>query len=143
MLTMRMKKKADLLKKLKVFMDGDYRDFLQPAIKDIRDDIISNIKHQITPDGEALKKNAESTLIYKAKYGLGNKSLIARFRMFISESTYIMNIALRQATITLVNVRKEIGKVLEAKGYHFWGISEVVKKKILDDWRMYISRGLQ
>ncbi len=142
-LTMRVKKKIDLLKRLETVVKGDYREFLNPAIKMIRDDVISNIRHQITPDGTALKRNAQSTLLYKQKYGLGNKSLIAKFRLFISESTYRINVELKRATIELAEVRKEIGRILEERGYHFWGISEVIKKKVWENWREFISRGLK
>lgn len=142
-LTIRVKQKADLMRRLRKVVGGDYSDFLRPAAEMIRDDIIMNIKHQVTPEGTALKKNAPSTLEYKRKYGWGSLSLIAKFRMLISEGTYLISATANRAVITLAEARKKVGVYLEARGYHFWGISQTVKKKILDGWRAYIRQGMK
>lgn len=140
---MKVKKKLDLAKRLKIITRGDYRGFMAIGGRMIRDDVISNIKHQITPNGSALQRNAPSTLKLKARYGLGTKSLIARFRLFISQSTYSMKIKKNSVQVFVKDVRKKIGQMLERKGYYFWGMSKITREKIFQKWRKYIKRGIR
>lgn len=132
-----------MLKQLQRIAKGNFTDFTQPAGEAIRNDIISNIKHQITPDGSALKKNAPETLRIKRRLGFGNLSLVARFRMLISNSTYIITAKKKSVELTLIDARKNIGKILEGKGYRFFGISAVVREKIFRDWREFILKGFK
>jgi hypothetical protein len=137
------KRPKKLLKQLEKIAKGDFTSFTKTAGPKIRDDIISNIKHKTTPEGNALKKNKPETLRIKKRMGWGQLSLIAQFRLLISKSTYIIKAKKKSVELTLAEVRKNVGRILEAKGYRFFGISDKVRTLIFKEWRMFIKRGFQ
>lgn len=132
-----------LQKQLEKIARGDFGTFLKPAGDEIVDDIIDNVRHQATPEGGALKKNAPETTRIKKRMGWGTLSLIAKFRMLITKSTYVVTTTKTTVQVTLIKVRKNVGKILEARGYRFFGISLFVRKKIFDEWRKIIKDGFR
>jgi len=145
---LRVTKKPDLKERLKVILRGDYRAFLKSAGTIITRDIISNIRHQVEPDGRSrLKKNAKSTIDQKRREGVPNaerSSLIWRERLLISPSTYIVKTNKKQMKMFLAPVRKKIGKRLQGKlGYIFFKIGPDARIQIMKRWRDFIKRGLR
>ena len=142
MYSMRVKKNFDLARRLKVIYRGDYRGFLRPAGGVIINNNISNIKHQITPSGSQLKKNAPSTLKIKRMLGKGQLSLVWD-RLLIDKATWLSKADKKRLKIRLAKVRSKIGRYVEAMGYEFFGISLTARKIILARWHDYIMRGLK
>lgn len=141
-MSLRVKKNFDLKKNLAVIYRGDYRAFLKPAGTMIVNDIIRNIKHQKTPSGTPLKKNAQSTLKLKRMLGKGQLSLIWD-RVLISKGTWITKATKKKVSIFIASVRSKIARSLQKQGYDFFGISVLVRKLIMDRWRKFIKRGLK
>lgn len=141
-MALRVKKNFDLAKRLAVIYKGDFRSFLKPAGEIIVDNIIDNIKHQVTPEGGRLKKNKAETLRIKKRMGKGTLSLIWD-RLLISKSTWYQKTSKKRAIIGLIKERKNIGRALEKMGYRFFGISPLARAYILVRWRKFIKRGLR
>lgn len=132
-----------MLKQLELIAKGDYTNFTKPAGGTMRDDVISGILHQTTPEGGALKKNAPETTRIKKRMGWGTLSLIAQFRLLITKSTYIITAKKTSVRVTLTKARKSVGKILEARGYRFFGIAEQTRDKIFKAWRERTLRGFR
>lgn len=142
MLSLKVIKPLDLKKRLAVIARGDFRLFLNPAGALVRNDIIANIKKQRTPSGGALKENAPSTKKRKMQI-LGHSLSLIWNRVLIKPSTWIIKAKKKIVLIRLSPERKKIGKILERKGYHFFGISSWVRQVIFARWRQQITRGLR
>jgi len=135
-------KNFDLANRLKVIYGGDFRAFLRSGSDEIRDNIISNIKHQKTPSGDSLKGNSAKTLLIKHRLGKGRLSLIWD-RVLISPSSWWQKSSKKKMKMGLIKERKKIGGWVTDLGYEFMGISLKVRKKILNRWRAFIKRGLK
>jgi hypothetical protein len=142
MYSVRVKKNFDLARRLRVIYNGDYRAFLRSGSDIIRDDIISNIKHQITPSGSKLKRNKKKTLKIKRRLGKGQLSLIWD-RVLISPSSWFQKSSKKKMKMGLTEVRKKIGRAVTKLGYKFMGISVKARLIILAKWRNFILRGLR
>ena len=135
-------KNFNLANRLKVIMKGDYRAFLRSGSDVIRDNIISNIKHQTTPSGGALKRNAAKTLRIKKRLGKGQLSLVWD-RILISKNSWFQKSSKKKMTMGLTEIRSRIGVAVTKAGYKFFGISTKARQVILARWRSFILRGLR
>jgi len=142
MFQLKIKKRADLLKRVKILQSGDFRVFLDPAGRILRDNIISNIKHQIQPDGAKLKSNSPEVKKIKQRL-LGHSLSLIWDRLLISRGTYIIQVTKSKAKILLKPVRRKIAIALEARGYIFFGIGQRVRQIIYDKFIQIIRRGLR
>lgn len=142
MCSMRVVKNFDLARRLKVIYKGDFRAFLRSGSDIIRDDIISNIKHQKTPSGGRLKKNAPSTLAIKRRMGKGQLSLIWD-KVLISKGSWWQKSSKKNMRMGLTANRKSIGRAVTKMGYEFFGISNKARKMIMAKWVDIIKRGLK
>lgn len=136
------KRQLDLVKKLKKIASGDFRFFTKTGANMIRDDIIKNINKQISPDGKRLKKNQRDTRLRKQRTIGHSKSLIWT-RILIDPSTWITQGQKKKAVVKLKAKRREIGKILEGRGYHFFAISPWARREILAKFRASIKAGLR
>lgn len=142
MYRVRIKRRLDLIKKLKRIASGDYRFFTPVGAKMIRDDIIKNIHKQITPTGTRLKRNKKSTREQKRRT-LGHSKSLIWHRVLIDSSTWITQGQKKKAIVKLKVKRREIGRILEGHGYRFFGISPWVRSAILKRFRSMIRAGLK
>lgn len=142
MYRVRIKRRLDLVKRLKRIASGDYRFFTPVGARMIRDDIIDNIKKQISPEGHGLKRNVRWVRELKRKL-LGHSKSLIWDRILINPATWITRGEKKKAIVTLKAVRKNIGKILEARGYRFFGISSRVRIAILKRIRLMIKGGLR
>ena len=138
----RIKKEFDLFKKLKILTSGDFRVFTKIGAKMIRDDVIKNINKQITPEGKRLQRNDKDTRLRKQRT-LGHSKSLIWTRILIDPSTWLAKGLKKRAKVALKAKRKEIGRILEHRGYHFMGISLWARREILAKFRVILKGGLR
>jgi len=139
---LRVKKNFDLVRRLKVIYKGDFRAFLRSGSDTIRDNIISNIKHQTTPSGGRLKRNAATTLKIKRRLGKGQLSLIWD-KVLISKGSWWQKSGKKSMRMGLTSARKSVGITVTKMGYEFFGISSQARKIVMAKWVDFIKRGLR
>lgn len=136
------KRKIELMKRLKNIASGDFKDFFQIAGDETVKDIIGNIRNQIEPSGKPLKRNAPETQKIKMRL-LGHSLSLIWYKVLSDPGTWIIQAAPKRARIFLKAIRQKIGVYLEHKGYHFLGFSKKVRGVIFAKWREFIAKGLR
>ena len=117
-----------------ILIDKDIENILRLCCKIVKEDIKNNVKRRKAIDGGPQKANAVSTVRKKGH----NWQLRHRYDGFLDDTTYKISVYNDRAVIEFdypVNkysgkgggrllATRNVGILVENKGYYFWGISE-------------------